>query len=125
MAPVEKEEDISAPASGLTNSGTNNHISNPHVTVSLGDSDHKLLRTLIMVLLAIAVMAFFTVRAAGDAAQKADGVQLAQGTFESRINQRVSASETESRQASYWAEQMAVACSNAGIKVPPNPFSRK
>jgi len=96
------EKAIESPAASL-NHGNNNHISNPHVTVSLGEGT----RTAMWILVGAFVVLFLTVHTANGARDQAQSAA------------------TKSDQAAYFAEQVAIACSNAGIKMPPDPFKIK
>lgn len=85
------------------NGGNNNHISSPHITLSIGDST----KTALWVIIAAVVILFLTVHTANGARDTA-----------------VSASK-KADLAAYWAEQMAIECSQVGLKLSPDPFKAK
>lgn len=108
--------------SGPSNTGHNNHISAPHITVSIGGGGVK---AIIGALVAVAILLLLTVPVAKGADQKADFTAQNMRDFEVRTNARLDKSDTEVRLLSYWAERAETAAVAAGVKMPPLPFEKK
>lgn len=106
-------------ASGNSNSGSGHqHISQPHITVSLGGSGVK---AIIGALIGVGIILLLTVPVAKGADQKSNNTETNEARFEERVNKRADSSDQEVRQLAYWATQAETQCMAAGVKMPPLP----